>query len=132
MTCHAARRIGEFEHRLRRERREAYGALITTGAELAGCERHHPGDFLDDAAAGTTCRVLARLEERDRRVLAEIDAAEERLVVGTYGVCEMCARAIPFERLRAIPVARLCVACEEIMERAEDAGIVPEAAAAAA
>jgi len=69
MTCHAARRIGEFERRLRRERREAYDALITAGGELAGCERHHPGDFLDDAATGAACGVLARLEERDRRVL---------------------------------------------------------------
>jgi len=30
MTCHAARRIGEFELRLRRERREACRALRTT------------------------------------------------------------------------------------------------------
>src|SRR5262245_12270128 len=123
MTCHAALRIGEFERRLRRERREAYGALLVTDDGLAGCGRHHPGDFLDDAATGTTCRVLDRLEERDRHLLAEIDAAEARLATGTYGVCEMCARTIPFARLRAIPTAGLCVVCEEIVERPEDAGI---------
>ena len=132
MTCHAARRIGEFERRLRRERRAAYDALVTTDGELAGCERHNPGDFLDDAARGTTCRVLACLEERDRHVLAEIDAAEARLAAGTYGTCEICARAIPFERLRAIPAARLCVVCEEIVERTGDAEIGPEVAAPAA
>ena len=132
MTCHAARRIGDFERRLRRVRREAFGALLMTDDELTGCERHHPGDFLDDAATGTTCRVLDRLEERDRHVLAEIDAAEARLATGTYGVCEMCARAIPFERLRAIPTARLCLVCEEIMERPEDAGIAFKVAAPAA
>jgi len=132
MTCHAARRIGEFERRLRRERREAYGALIVTDDELVSCERHHPGDFLDDAATGTTCRVLARLEERDRRVLAEIDAAEARLAIGTYSVCETCARAIPFERLRAMPTARLCVPCENIMERTETAGMASTVAAPAA
>jgi len=130
MTCHAARRIGEFERRLRRERREAYGALLMTDGELAGRERHHPGDFLDDAATGTTCGVLDKLEERDRHVLAEIDAAEARLATGTYGVCEMCARAIPFERLRTIPTARLCVACEELMERRGDAGIASKVAPA--
>src|SRR5262245_14740994 len=130
MTCHAARRIGEFERRLRRARREAYGALITAGGELAGCERHHPGDFMDDAATGVACCVLARLEERDRRVLAEIDAAEARLATGTYGVCEICARAIPFGRLRAIPTARLCVVCEEITERTAQAA--PGVAGAAA
>lgn len=132
MTCHAARRIGEFERRLRRERREAYDALITAGGEIAGCERHQPGDFLDDAATGAACGVLARLEERDRRVLTEIDAAEARLATGTYGVCEMCARAIPFERLLAIPTARLCVVCEDVTERPARAGMATGVAAAAA
>ena len=132
MTCHAALRIGEFERRLRRERRAAYDALVMTDGELANYERHSPGDFMDDAATGTTCRVLASLEERDRHVLAEIEAAETRLAAGTYGTCENCGRAIPFERLRAIPTTRLCVVCEEIVERTGDAGITPEVAAPAA
>jgi RNA polymerase-binding protein DksA len=88
-----------------------------TDAELTGCEHHHPGDFLDDAATDIACRLLASLEERDRRVLAEIDAAEERLSSGTFGVCDLCARPIPFSRLRALPTARLCVACEQTAER---------------
>ncbi len=118
MTCHVARRVGEFMHRLRRDRREARHALLTTDGELVGYTRERPGDFLDDAATDTTCRLLARLEERDRRVLDEIDAAEERLADGTFGTCETCATAIPFERLRALPAARLCVTCEEAAERA--------------
>ena len=112
MTCHAARRIGQFERQLHRARRETYEALITTDLELAGCEGHQPGDFMDDAATHSACRVLANLEERDRRVLADIDAAEARLATGTFGVCEMCTRPIPFARLRALPTARLCVSCE--------------------
>jgi len=104
-------------HRLRRDRREARHALRTTDVELGGYTREHPGDFLDDAATDTTCRVLARLEERDRRALEEIDAAEERLANGKFGVCETCETPIPFERLRAVPAARLCFTCEEATER---------------
>ena len=118
MTCHVARRVGKFIHRLRRDRREARHALMTTEAELVGYTRDHPGDFLDDAATDTTCRLLARLEDRDRRVLEEIDAAEDRLANGTFGICETCAKPIPFERLRVLPAARFCVACEEAVERA--------------
>jgi DnaK suppressor protein len=118
MTCHVARWIGEFGRRLRRDRREAWQALVTTDAELAGLARPHRGEFIDDAAKETTRRLLARLEERDRHVLAEIDAAEGRLATGTFGVCEACARPIPFPRLRALPMARLCLTCEESAERA--------------
>ena len=117
MTCHAARRIGQFERQLRRARQEAHDALIMTDGELAGCERHQPGDFVDDAATHSACRVLANLEERDRRVLAEIDAAEARMTAGMFGDCEICTRPIPFARLRALPTARLCVSCEAAIER---------------
>ena len=116
MTCHAARRTSEFEWRLRSARREAYDALVTTDAELVGRERHHPGDFIDDAATETACGVLESLEGREHRVLAEIEAAEGRLAMGTFGVCVACGRAIAVERLRALPTARLCVRCEEGVE----------------
>jgi DnaK suppressor protein len=118
MTCHVERRVGEFKRRLRRDRREVSHALMSTDAEFAGLARPHRGEFIDDAAKETARRLLARLEERDRNVLAEIDAAEERLATGTFGVCEACARPIPFPRLRALPIARLCIACEELAERA--------------
>ena len=117
MTCHVGLRNGEFERRLRRDRREAYQALMTTDAELAGCEYEHLGDRLDDAATNSACRVLVSLEARDHRALAEIDAAERRLSAGTFGVCEACARRISYARLRALPTARLCVPCEAMTEQ---------------
>ena len=48
---------------------------------------------------------------RAREALNDIDHALNRLDAGTYGSCEECRAAIPFERLEAIPAARFCVAC---------------------
>jgi RNA polymerase-binding transcription factor len=121
MTCHVARRIGEWERRLRRDRAAVSGALATRDAELGEYTYEHPGDVLDDATTNTTCRLLATLEARDRRVLDEIHAAEERLCAGRYGVCETCGRRIAVERLRAVGFARRCVGCEEAAERFEAA-----------
>jgi DnaK suppressor protein len=118
MTCHVARNMAEFERRLHRDRRELRHTLATTDAELANVERPGRGELADEAAKETVCRLLARLEERDRRTLAEIEAAEARLSAGTFGICQTCAAPIPVPRLRALPTARLCVACEEIEERA--------------
>ena len=60
--------------------------------------------------------MLSCLEDRDRRVLEEIDAAAARLAAGTFGLCEGCRRRIPLARLRALPAARLCRPCEEVAE----------------
>ncbi len=51
------------------------------------------------------------LLDRTERSLAELAAAQQRLVDGTYGVCERCGGDIAPERLRARPEARRCVPC---------------------
>jgi RNA polymerase-binding transcription factor DksA len=45
------------------------------------------------------------------QALADVEHALSRLADGTYGTCERCALPIPFERLEAMPAARLCVGC---------------------
>ena len=42
----------------------------------------------------------------------EIDDALLRVADKTYGYCERCFQPIPKPRLRALPYARLCVACK--------------------
>jgi DnaK suppressor protein len=43
--------------------------------------------------------------------LAEVDRALEKVVEGTYGVCDECELSISPERLEAMPAATLCVTC---------------------
>ena len=46
-----------------------------------------------------------------RQQLAEIDAAEDRLARGRYGLCEACGLPLTPSRLEARPSARTCIAC---------------------
>ena len=48
---------------------------------------------------------------RAQETMADVGHALERIHLGTYGSCEACGVPMPFERLEAIPWARLCVAC---------------------
>jgi DnaK suppressor protein len=48
--------------------------------------------------------------------LSEIDAALQRLVDGSYGICERCAEPIPCERLEVLPMTRLCTTCPYLAE----------------
>jgi len=55
----------------------------------------------------SAARALAAMLNDVRRALA-------KLAEGSYGTCDACGRAIPRERLDAIPWAVLCVACAEV------------------
>ena len=55
-------------------------------------------------------RNLAR-RERAKVKLERLEAALQRMEEGTYGVCAACGRAIEPERLAALPIATLCIAC---------------------
>ena len=54
-----------------------------------------------------TLRVLGSEED----VLAQIEAAIERIEEGSYGRCNKCGKPIPKARLDAIPYAAQCVRC---------------------
>lgn len=54
---------------------------------------------------------VSALVSQVRGHLAEIDAALERLVAGTYGTCERCGQPIAPGRLEARPTARTCLDC---------------------
>jgi sigma-B regulation protein RsbU (phosphoserine phosphatase) len=72
------------------------------------------------------------------RLLGEVDAALQRMDVGTYGLCEVCHESIESERLIADPLTRVCLgdltpseqrALEEDLELAAQiqAGLLPPA-----
>jgi RNA polymerase-binding protein DksA len=82
----------------------AIGSIETEEMPLSG------DDEIADSAAVTLDREIdSALEENSEHVLAEIDAALERIEAGTYGTCEDCGRPIGEERLEALPWARLCI-----------------------
>ena len=51
------------------------------------------------------------LLENEGRTLEEVAAALGRIEQGTFGHCEGCRKAIPSDRLHALPYARYCVEC---------------------
>jgi len=71
----------------------------------------------DDQAALASDNAMKDLAvvtlERERRTLAEIEAALRRIKEGKYGMCRPCGEQIPDVRLQALPWARVCVRCAE-------------------
>jgi len=79
---------------------------------------HHP-DLADRASTETGRGVELRARDRQRKLIAKIDAALARLEDGTYGYCEETGEPISLMRLEARPVATLSVEAQERHERRE-------------
>ena len=59
---------------------------------------------------------LNRADDQHKRLRA-IDDALLAIKEKTYGICSMCGKPIPRDRLEAAPFAIRCVACKEIWEK---------------
>jgi DnaK suppressor protein len=95
------------------------GALEEDGQSDGGGDAVSLGDERE-----RTLEARGRLVERVNRLAQAI----ERVRAGDYGVCEVCGDPIAAGRLRAIPEATTCVACQDAAERR--ARQVPERSAA--
>ncbi len=81
------------------------------GGNLSSVPMH-----LGDLGAETYTQELnSVLLETTDQVHTETIEALERIDNGSYGVCERCHRNIIAERLDAVPYARYCVECAEIV-----------------
>jgi len=96
---------------LKEANRATSGNLNVVEEELA--------DTVDRSSVETDRNFTLRLLDRDRKLLKKIDEALDRLEGGDFGLCEECGEEIAIRRLKARPVATLCIECKEEQEREE-------------
>lgn len=60
---------------------------------------------LEEGATTLEKEYAARMAERQRKFIQNLQAALVRIENGTYGVCRITGKLIPKERLRAVPHA---------------------------
>jgi DnaK suppressor protein len=80
--------------------------------------QNHP-DLADRASSETERAIELRARDRQRKLIAKIDAALQRIDDGTYGFCEETGEPISLRRLEARPIATLSIEAQERHERRE-------------
>jgi RNA polymerase-binding transcription factor len=80
--------------------------------------QNHP-DLADRASSETDRAIELRARDRQRKLIAKIDAALTRIDDGTYGYCEETGEPIALKRLEARPIATLSIEAQERHERRE-------------
>ncbi len=76
-------------------------------------------DATDRASEETDRSIELRTRDRQRKLVAKIDAALRRIEEGEYGYCEVTGEPISLARLDARPIATMTVAAQELHERKE-------------
>ena len=79
-------------------------------------ETERLADPTDEAQRIARCALRADLFSLATRRLRAIQEAIEAIDVGDYGVCIDCEGSIPQRRLKFMPWARRCVACQAAVE----------------
>ena len=105
------RKLLDWKEDLLRESRETLSNLQVETA-------NHPD--LGDRATSETDRALElRTRDRQRKLIAKIDAALRRIEDGSYGYCDDTGEPIGLARLDARPIATLSLEAQERHERRE-------------
>ncbi len=94
--------------------KEAKETLVTLQSE----SENHP-DIADRASSETDRAIELRARDRQRKLIAKIDAAIARIDDGSYGFCEETGEPISLKRLEARPIATLSLEAQERHERNE-------------
>ncbi|MBV9741474.1 MAG: RNA polymerase-binding protein DksA [Hyphomicrobiales bacterium] len=105
------RKLWRWRDEILRESRETLQQLQS--------EREHLPDLADRASTETDRSIELRARDRQRKLIAKIDAALARIDDGTYGYCEETGEPISLKRLEARPIATLSIEAQERHERSE-------------
>jgi DnaK suppressor protein len=71
----------------------------------------------DDGSNVAEAERIVTVSEDLQQILAQVNAALERMSDGTYGTCQRCEKSIGEERLEAFPYVAYCIECQSIIER---------------
>jgi RNA polymerase-binding transcription factor len=107
-----------FRQKLLRWRGELLRESSETLSHLQ-TESLHEADITDRASLETDRFTELRTRDRERKLIARIDDALQRIDEGTYGFCEETSEPISLRRLEARPIATLSIEAQERHERME-------------
>src|SRR6476620_3526031 len=106
--------LKDLKKRLETERELLIEKLNGTDLSVDDSETPDPVDL---AVRNYSKNVALAVSENDSRQLLLIDEALLRIEDEEYGACQNCENQINPKRLAAIPWARYCLSCQELLEQ---------------
>ena len=86
---------------------DSFDGIVEAASDVATDDEHDP----EGHTIAWERQQIAALLAETRITLTDIEAAQQRLDDGTYGICTTCDGEITAERLDALPATPTCVRC---------------------
>jgi DnaK suppressor protein len=106
-----------FRKTLQDRHRELRNTLAQTQRDLLTTQHDYGKDEGDRANTSLAREIDLAQKSRDRALLSAVDAALKRIAEDTFGQCLNCEQDINPKRIEAIPWARFCITCQELIDR---------------
>lgn len=100
--------LNKWLHDLDQEQQQAAAAQAS--------EEEVYADWTDVATVETDKAMQAKIRDRERTLVVQIQEALKRLDEQTFGDCERCGEEITESRLKASPITTLCIDCKTELE----------------
>ena len=111
----------DIKQKLQEEKEQILVELQAQRAFNQDDSRKDVGDEVDSSVNEQERELSLLMRDRGRDRLEALEEAIQRMQAGDYGFCEECGDPIPKRRLIAMPLARMCVNCQQDQERANTA-----------
>jgi len=109
--------IEELRMKLLKQRLAIFRDVAQIEDDLLWLETDVEPEVEERAQDENVIRLLARLDDRQKAEIEEIDRALGKIARGEYGRCEACGKPISWSRLEALPTAVTCLPCGEAREQ---------------
>jgi DnaK suppressor protein len=109
--------LEELATQLRRKRASLLEGVAGNQQATTQIIEERESEVEENAQKERIARLTSRLTDRDQQMIQQINAALNRIEEGTYGQCAWCESDISPARLRALPMAILCIDCATAREK---------------
>jgi DnaK suppressor protein len=108
--------IERFKKLLEARHRELRAGMAQVDSDNPTAQHDYGKDEGDRANTSLAREIHVGQKSRGQASLSAVHAAIERINAGTFGQCLNCGQDINLKRLEALPWARYCITCQELID----------------
>ena len=109
-------KIDYFSKKILRKRSRILEKLSALEKDLEGLQDNQPKDWAEVINDVMDRETIMQKIEAEKENLRSVNESLQKMIEGSYGQCTSCEAPIPEARLRALPLARLCIRCQVVKE----------------